>query len=201
MMPVAAWASGAWDESSDGVRKESSMIVKRTISLIMLVIVLIVPWSCAPRKVIDEQIRTESEGVVQFNTLVQDMDRYIGKAVILGGYILETKSFPGETTFTVLQTPLVSGEEPDSKDRSQGGFVLIYKGSLKPDLYEKDRRVTVAGKVIARVHEQAANCPDPCVKLEYRQIYLWPLSEGRYASPRPTIDDWNLFPMDRMDIP
>jgi len=169
--------------------------------LIILVIVLIVPWSCAPRKVIDEQIRMESEGAVQFSNLVQNMDRYKGKTVILGGYILETKSLPGETTFTVLQTPLVYGEEPDLKDRSQGGFILIYKRSLKLDLYEKDRRVTVAGKVIARVDEQAGKCPDPCVKLEYRQIYLWPLSEGRYASPRPTIDDWNLFPMDRMDIP
>jgi outer membrane lipoprotein len=150
----------------------------RTLLLIMLIFIYTAFCSCVSRTVISEQVKAESERV-SFKTLAQETDRYKGKTVILGGYIIETKNISGVANMTVLQTPLGRDEEPASHGRSEGGFILSYNGHLEPEVYEKGRRTTVAGKVAGRADEEVANCPKPCLKLEYRQIYLWPM----YDSP------------------
>lgn len=97
---------------------------------------------------------------------------------------------------TVRQTPLGRDEMPVSRGRSDGGFLLLYNGHLEPEVYEKGRRTTVAGKVVGRAVEGTGKCPSPCVKLEYRQIYLWPMYDspsylsyeedrGGFIDPRP----------------
>lgn len=150
----------------------------RILLLIMLIFIYTAFCSCVSRTVISEQIKAESERV-SFKTVAQETDRYKGKTVILGGYILETKNSAGVANMTVLQTPLGRDEKPVSHGRSEGGFILSYNGRLEPEVYEKGRRTTVAGKVVGPADEEAANCPKPCLKLEYRQIYLWPM----YDSP------------------
>ena len=63
------------------------MIVLRTVLLIM--IITLFTGSCS---VISQQVRTESMPPVNYKTLVEGADNYIGDTVILGGYILETKN-------------------------------------------------------------------------------------------------------------
>ena len=152
------------------------MKIMRTLSFTTLILILAASWSCASREVISKEIKADSERV-SFKTLVRETDRYKGKTVILGGYIIETKNFSGKSTMTVLQTPLVGGEEPGSKDRANGGFILSYDGHLEPEVYEKGRRTTVAGTLAGRA-DKGANCPSPCLRLEYRQIFLWPMYES-----------------------
>jgi outer membrane lipoprotein len=152
------------------------MNIMRTLSFSILILIIGALWSCASREIISKEIKAESERV-SFKTLVQETDRHKGKTVILGGYIIETKNFAGKSTMTVLQTPLVTGEKPSSKGRAEGGFILSYKGHLEPEVYEKGRRTTVAGK-LAGLADKGANCPSPCLQLEYRQIYLWPMYES-----------------------
>jgi outer membrane lipoprotein len=181
----------------DWINGEEIMITKRTLLSMTLIIALSVLWSCASYEVISEDIKSEAERRVSFPTLVKETGKYKGKTVILGGYILETKNVEGESFMTVLQTPLVSGERPGSKTRSGGGFIVSYKGYLEPDVYEKDRRVTVAGKVVGPSSGEVGQCPNPCLELEYRQIYLWPRREV-YTSPPTTYEDYGeAFPMDR----
>ncbi len=164
------------------------MNTKKAMLLVILMTTLSASWSCAQREVISDQYRREAVRGVSFKTLAQETDRYVGKTVILGGRILETKNVGGESAMTVLQAPLAMGEKPDFNSRSQGGFILSYKGYLEPEVYEKDRPVTVAGDVVGRVPEGAGNCPNPCIHLEYRQIYLWPMYES-YTRPS-FYEDW-----------
>ncbi len=164
------------------------MNVKRTMLLVILMASLSASWSCARREVISDQIRREAVRGLSFKTLAEETDRYVGKTVILGGRILETKNVGGESAMTVLQVPLAMGEKPDLRSLSQGGFILSYKGYLEPEVYEKDRPVTVAGNVVGRIAGKAGNCPNPCIHLEYRQIYLWPMYES-YTHP-PFYEDW-----------
>ncbi len=154
------------------------MNVMRTLLLMILILIFSVFCSCVSREVISKEIKAEAERV-SFKTLTQQTDKYEGKIVILGGYIIETKNIAGVAHMTVLQTPLMSGEEPSTTGRSEGGFILLYNGRLEPEVYEKGRRATVAGKVAGRAGEGMGKCPKPCLKLEYRQIHLWPM----YDSP------------------
>jgi outer membrane lipoprotein len=159
------------------INQEGAMNMIRPLLLIMLIFIYTAFCSCVSRTVISEQIKAEAERV-SFKTLAQETDKYEGKTVILGGYIIETKNIAGVANMTVLQTPLMSGEEPSTTGRSEGGFILSYNGRLEPEVYEKGRRATVAGKVAGRANEGTGNCPEPCLKLEYRQIYLWPMYES-----------------------
>ena len=112
--------------------------------------------------------------------------------MILGGYILETKNISGVSNMTVMQIPLGRSEMPVSRGRSEGGFILSYSGHLEPEVYEKGRRTTVAGKVVGRAVEGTGNCPNPCVKLEYLQIYLWPMWEesSYFSDPGDAVGPW-----------
>ena len=118
-----------------------------------------------------------------FKTLVQEEDKYKGYTVILGGYILETKNLADQSTIKVLQAPLGFREEPKSKDHSEGRFIILQKGFLDPEIYSKDRKITVAGKVVGTVVEKVDGFPNPYLKIESREIYLWPESQPYYQSP------------------
>ena len=117
------------------------MNIKKILLPIGLVVICAAFWSCASREVISKDIKAEAERV-SFKTLAQQTDKYKGKTVILGGYIIETKNISGVGNMTVLQTPLGRDEMPVSRGRSEGGFVLSYNGHLEPEVYEKGRRTT-----------------------------------------------------------
>ena len=152
-----------------------------------------VTLSCS---VISQQIRSEAGPPVPFKTLIQDADKFIGHTVILGGYILETKNLESGTTLKVLQSPLRLGEEPDLKKRSQGRFMVYHKGFLDPEVYGKDQAITVAGRIIGSAEEQIGDDRIQYLKIENREIYLWPEYKTNpplyYLSPYPYY--WDPYP-------
>jgi len=125
--------------------------------------------------VISQQIRTESIPPIQFKTLLLEKDKYMGNTVILGGYILETKNLADKSLIKVLQVPLGSGEKPQSKDL----------------IYNKDRKITVAGTITGTVVEKIDDYSQPYLKIKSREIYLWP--KEAYYYPAPYYDPW-LYP-------
>ena len=139
-------------------------------TLTIIILTLIATVSCS---VISQQVRSEADPPVPFQTLIRDADKFLGHTVILGGYILETKNLESETILKVLQTPLRFGEDPDLKKRSQGRFMVYHKGFLDPEVYAKDQVITVAGKVIGTGVEKIGDEQIQYLKIENREIYLW----------------------------
>jgi outer membrane lipoprotein len=142
---------------------------------LLITLMVVLASSCS---VISRHVRTESEPAVPFKTLVREADRYVGKTVILGGYILETKNLADETIIEVLQAPLTFRDEPNSKDLSEGRLIISHKEFLDPEVYSKDRKLTVAGTLSGCWVEKVRTC-----KLESREIYVWP--EYGYGYPYP----------------
>jgi len=143
----------------------------RTILILIFILSLTATVSCT---VISRQVRSEAELPVPFRKLIEDAGRYNGRMVILGGYILETKNLASETILKVLQVPFRAGEEPDSRDLSQGRFMVYYKGFLDPEVYSKDRAITVAGRVLGFAVEKIGEERIQYLKIENQEIYLWP---------------------------
>ena len=133
--------------------------------------------------VISREIRSEALPSVPFSELIQHTESYKGDTVIVGGYILETRNQAGSTLIKILQAPLMTGDEPRSRDYSQGRFVVEYQGFLDPAVYSKDRKVTVAGTVAGTVAETEGGYPYAYLKIKSREIYLWPKYEYRYYDP------------------
>ena len=114
---------------------------------LLIGLILLLAASCS---VMSRQIRTEAEPSVGYRTLVKEVDKYIGKTFILGGYVLETENLGDQTTVVILQAPLGLRDEPKSKDDTEGRFIVSYRGWLDPLVYIKNRRITVAGVVVSR---------------------------------------------------
>lgn len=165
----------------------------RNITILICLLSLITAVSCT---VISRQVRSEAENPVPFKTLIEEADKYSGRTVILGGYILETENLVSLTTLKVLQVPFRVGEEPDLRDHSQGRFVVYHKGFLDPEVYAKDRAITVAGRVIGSAVEKIGDEQVAYLEIENREIYLWPedinLPPYRYRRPYPPY--WHGYP-------
>ena len=156
------------------------MLIFRTLILCLTSLMLTV--SCT---VISEPVRSEAESPVPFNTLVSQADQYKGLTVILGGHILKTRNLESETVIEVLQVPLAIGEEPGLKDSSEGRFRVYHQGFLDPEIYSKDRVITVAGEVIGSGFEEIGGKRNQYLKIKNREIYLWPDYETHRYPYRP----------------
>lgn len=144
--------------------------------------------------VISRPIMNEAEKGVTLAQLRADADRYRGQTVVLGGHIIEVRNEARQTVLVVLQTPLGSGQEPRSPDRSEGRFLLHAQGFLDPEVYAKGRKITVAGRVLGRTREAIGEEPYDYPTLDVREIYLWERPEDvyRYRPPYrpPYYDPW-----------
>ncbi len=128
---------------------------------------------------VSKEHRLEAEPRIPFKETAAHPDRHRGDMVILGGYILEVRNEQEATFFVVLETPLDFNDEPGEKDRSEGRFVVEHEGFLDPEIYSKDRKITVAGTVkgTESVHVGEKSLTVPLV--ESRQLILWPVREPR----------------------
>jgi outer membrane lipoprotein len=149
---------------------QASMVL-REIFVLAGLLGLLATVSCT---VISGEVRSAAEPWVPFKILLEKAEEYEGRTVILGGYILQTENHASETILKVLQVPFRVGEDPDSRDLSQGRFAVYVKGFLDPEVYARDRAVTVAGKVIGADVEKIGDRQFSYLKLANREIYLWP---------------------------
>lgn len=137
----------------------------------LMIVLLFCSVSCS---VISRQVREQSLHPVSFRAMLEYPNDYRGQTVILGGYILATENKHEKTVIHVIQTPLGFMDYPDLKDKSEGRLLVVSREFLDPEIYEKDRRITVAGIVVGVQVDKNGFCPFGCLKLESREIYLWP---------------------------
>jgi len=129
------------------------------------------------------------------DTLIAEAGRHIGETVILGGYVLEVVNEKKVTRLTCLASPLGTGQEPKSKDLSQGRLLLVYNGFLDPEVYSKDRKITVAGTLLGSSATEAQTHPFPYLRLQVETIHLWPVEkpiprDPYYWDPWPYYSPW-----------
>jgi outer membrane lipoprotein len=127
--------------------------------------------ACGPT--LSKQFREKAVPPVLFNELLGDPNAYEGRNVILGGYILEVKNEPDGSLLTILQAPLDFQNRPHSRDKSKGRFLVRTDKFMDPEIYKKDRKLTVGGK-IAGVSAQ-------------------PLGDHMYQYPVIVIEELNLW--------
>jgi outer membrane lipoprotein len=145
--------------------------------LLLLAAVVLLLGACSP---ISRQVQRQTIDI-PFLTLMEDPERYQGETVLLGGYIIQTRVQAEQTEMLILQTPLGTGDRPREKDRGHGRILVIHDGYLDPEVYARDRAVTVAGTVVGRETQKPELCPYPCLVVQSREIHLW--REERYAAP------------------
>jgi len=117
------------------------------------------------------------DAALPFPELIQNADRYRGKTVIVGGYVVEVSNEADQSRIIAVQTPLGIGQEPKSRDSSQGRLVITYQGFIDPEVFQKERKITVAGKIIASSQTEQGKYPFPYLHIDMTHIHLWPVQK------------------------
>lgn len=137
-------------------------------------------FSCA---VMPADATKEALPDIQFSTLIQQAAQYIGKTVILGGYVVRVQNLKDLTRIVAVEAPLGLGQEPKSKDYSQGRLIILFDGFIDPEVYGKDRKITVAGTLLGSSATEAQKEPFPYVRIRMRHIHLWPVKNPVQQDP------------------
>jgi outer membrane lipoprotein len=130
---------------------------------------------CTP--VLSNQVVQQADEKIAFQDLQKQPGRYRGAVVILGGQILETVVKEHETRVQVLQLPLGAQQRPDITMPSEGRFIVIYKRFADPLIYEKGRKITVAGSVEGAQAIMLNSGPYNMPVLLERETHLWKTEE------------------------
>lgn len=132
----------------------------------------------------EEVTRAALPADTSFLALVQDTGAYLGKEVIVGGYVLEVVNQAEQSRILVLQAPLGTGQEPKAKDLSQGRLILLHAGFIDPEVYAKERKITVAGKLLGSSTTDTPKEPYPYIRIQTSHIHLWPMEREVSRDPR-----------------
>jgi len=159
----------------------------RTLARGSIIAALLLSVSCS---VISGRLQEQAEPRIPFPALLDNPQEHAGKTVILGGYILETVNKDGKTQVTVLQAPLQLGDEPKSRDDSQGRFIVLYDDLLDPEVYSEGREITVAGTVTGEAVAGTENCPKKCVSIAAVETHLWQSERAYYRQYPYYYDPW-----------
>lgn len=148
--------------------------------------------------VMSEQVKEEALPPIEFKVLIEDAQKFKGDTVIVGGYVISVENKSDHTRIVAVQSPLGVGERPKAKDLSQGRLVLVHKDFIDPEVYTKDRKITVGGK-ISGSSAMASQAPFPYLELEVKDIHLWPIEKAlsdRYWDDHyyPYYYPWRWYP-------
>jgi outer membrane lipoprotein len=145
--------------------------------------------ACAPA--LSKQFREKATPSVLFNELLRDPRSYEGREVILGGYLLAVKNEPEGSQLTILQAPLDFQNRPNLRDKSEGRFLARTDKFMDPEIYKKDRKLTVGGK-IAGVSAQPLGdriYRYPVIVIE--ELHLWAEEQRQDWQYDPYWDYWD----------
>lgn len=127
---------------------------------------------CGPSVVPPELMKQVDQGL----TLTQVRDNpqaNLNKVVLWGGRIIRTVNKPKGTLIEVLQLALDSEDRPKTGYDSSGRFIVAMQGFLDPEIYHKNREVTVVGQVVGVEPLPVGEVKYKYVLLRGKELKLW----------------------------
>jgi outer membrane lipoprotein len=97
---------------------------------------------------ISQGMRETLDPGVSLPSLFTSPDVYIGKKVMLGGVIVETRNLPEKSEIELVQKEIDSSGRVSGKDTTLGRFIFRKQGYLESEIYTKGRKLIGAGQVV-----------------------------------------------------
>jgi len=165
----------------------------KRVSAVLAVVAIILSFAgCAT---VSQEAREEALPQMPFPELVQDAQQNIGQTVIVGGYVVSVENLPDQSRIIAVQAPLGVGQEPQSKDKSQGRLILVSEQFIDPEVFTNGRKITAAGKVLgSSATEKPPAQSYPYLRVKIDELHLWPIqTRAPYSYPYymdPWYDPW-----------
>jgi outer membrane lipoprotein len=118
----------------------------KTPARILISFILLAIMACAHP--ISKGMRETLDPGISTGGLFASTDQYVGKRVMLGGSIVETRNFPAKSEIEVVQKEVDSSGRVSSNDATLGRFIFRRQGYLESEIYAKGREVIGVGKVV-----------------------------------------------------
>lgn len=113
-------------------------------------------------------------GGITTNAVRADSNRYTGARVRWGGIIASVENKAEETWIEVVGKRLGAFGQPVlSRDQSTGRFLVRIDGFLDPDIYRKNRPITVFGTVEGLIVRAIDEYPYTYPLIRAQSYYLW----------------------------
>ena len=137
-----------------------------------------------------QELLKDIDGTITFDRLFESPEEFIGKLVMFGGVIVETRVLPEGTEIEVVQKKIDFTGYPKAADESGGRFVFFKKGFLEPEIYSKGRGVTGVGKFIGTRMGKVGQRPYEFPLIEVKELKLLEdIERNPYFYP-PYWDPW-----------
>jgi outer membrane lipoprotein len=138
-----------------------------------MVLSLFILGTACTTTTISTEMRQRARTGLAFGEVLKNPAAYIGSTVIWGGLIIDTINFPEGTVLTVLEAPLDYREMPRARETSRGRFIANVAGFLDPEIYQKGRRITLAGDIIGSETKPLGETKYTYPVVQIRELHLW----------------------------
>ncbi len=128
------------------------------------------------------QTLDNAPGVAQVR---EQPDSYISQQVRWGGMILETENRQNTSSLTIIAFPLSDQGEPRTSAQSPGRFIAVVDEFLEPQVYGRDRLITVKGSYYHTETLKVGEYPYLYPVIDVEHYYLWPKKQPRYVDYPP----------------
>ena len=133
---------------------------------------------------ISGNLRRQVDPTLSFAQILSDPQKHIGKKVVLGGVIVETRNLADHSDVEVVQKNLDAFGYPGSGDESQGRFLFRYPGYLESEIYSKGRLVTGGGTLTGTQKGKIGEVDYEFPVIAVEELKLWePLAASYYGYP------------------
>jgi len=143
----------------------------KTKNIVIFLLIALFLTSCA--HVITKETRQEAEKEVSFADVLSDIDAYKGKTFIWGGFVAKVRPSDEGSYIEIVQNPINKYGEIQDTDVSEGRFLAYSEKFLDPLIYEKGRRVTVAGTLTDKKEIERKSGTYVYPVLTLKEIHLW----------------------------
>jgi len=135
-----------------------------------LLLIILFTAGCAP--VISEPTLNKVDTSLTFAEIKKDPSAHVKAVALLGGRVIKVTNIKDGTLVEVLQSPLRRNMKPLPEKRSEGRFIIRFKGFIDPLVY-MDKLITVAGPLAAPITKPINKTDYTYPVIEAGEHYLW----------------------------
>lgn len=114
----------------------------------VLALLIVISFICSCSHVISKASMERVDKTVTTEALFSEPDAYVGKTILLGGFIVKTTNTHEGMLIEVVQNPLDYSGRPLSRDRSYGRFLILTEGFIDTSIFSPGRTLSVVGEVL-----------------------------------------------------
>ncbi|MBY0475506.1 MAG: Slp family lipoprotein [Nitrosomonas sp.] len=119
---------------------------------------------------------------VSYNQLSHDINNYKDEPVRWGGVIINVENEKNASLMQVLYYPLDFGGRPQPHKAGEGRFVVKTTEFLDPEVYAKDKEITVVGVIAGDIEQTVGKRIIQVPLLSATAIHLWPINPSYYIN-------------------